>query len=107
MSLPLSHLPSTAIFLFLRSSAYVLAHGKDTYFLNKSLFYGVGLVFVGRIFDGTIKNATIKAEDYGSIDDVKKDLNKFLIYYNFNRRDGSLRKELKVRTPFEAVQSWF
>ncbi len=57
--------------------------------------------------NGTIKNATIKAEDYDNIDDVKKDLNKFLIFYNFNRRHGSLRKELKVRTPFDAVQSWF
>jgi len=57
--------------------------------------------------NGTIKNATIKAEEYDNIEDVEKDLNKFLIYYNFNRRHGSLRKELKVRTPFEAVQSWF
>jgi len=57
--------------------------------------------------NGTIKNATIKAEDYANIEDVKVELNKFLIYYNFNRRHGSLRKELKVRTPFEAVQSWF
>lgn len=57
--------------------------------------------------NGTIKNATIKAEEYKNIEDVKIDLNKFLIYYNFNRRHGSLRKELKVRTPFEAVQSWF
>jgi transposase-like protein len=57
--------------------------------------------------NGTIKNATIKAQDYKNIEDVKKDLNKFLIYYNFNRRHSSLRKELKVRTPFDAVQSWF
>jgi transposase-like protein len=57
--------------------------------------------------NGTIKNATIKAEEYVNIEDVKKDLNKFLIYYNFNRRHGSLRKELKVRTLFCAVQSWF
>lgn len=57
--------------------------------------------------NGTIKNATIKAEDYANIEEVKKELNKFLIYYNFNRRHGSLRKELKVRTPFDAVQSWF
>ena len=57
--------------------------------------------------NGTIKNATIKVEEYDNIEDVKKDLNKFLIYYNFNRRHGSLRKELKVRTPFDAVQSWF
>ncbi len=57
--------------------------------------------------NGTIKNATIKAEEYDNIKDVKKDLSKFLIFYNFNRRHGSLRKELKVRTPFDAVQSWF
>ena len=57
--------------------------------------------------NGTIKNATIKVEDYDSIEDVKKDLSKFLLFYNFNRRHGSLRKELKVRTPFNAVQSWF
>ena len=57
--------------------------------------------------NGTIKNATIKAEEYDNIEDVKVDLNKFLTYYNFNRRHGSLRKELKVRTPFDAVQSWF
>jgi transposase InsO family protein len=57
--------------------------------------------------NGTIKNATIKAQDYENIIDVKKDLNKFLIYYNFNRRYRALRKELKVRTPFDAVQSWF
>ena len=57
--------------------------------------------------NGTIKNATIKAENYTNIEEVEKDLNKFLIYYNFNRRHGSLRSELKVRTPFDAVQSWF
>ena len=57
--------------------------------------------------NGTIKNATIKAQEYDNIEDATKDLNKFLIYYNFNRRHGSLRKELKVRTPFDAVQSWF
>ena len=57
--------------------------------------------------NGTIKNATIKAEDYATIEELKRELNKFLIYYNFNRRHGSLRKELKVRTPFDAVQSWF
>jgi len=57
--------------------------------------------------NGTIKNNTIKAQEYKNIEDVKEDLSKFLIYYNFNRRHGSLRKELQVRTPFEAVQSWF
>ena len=57
--------------------------------------------------NGTIKNVTIKADEYENIDQLNKDLNKFLIYYNFNRRHGSLKRELKVRTPFNAVQSWF
>ncbi len=57
--------------------------------------------------NGTIKNATIKVETYKNIKELKEDLQKFLIYYNINRRDGSLRRELKVRTPYEAVQSWF
>ena len=57
--------------------------------------------------NGTIKNATITVEDYSNIKEVKSELNKFLIYYNCNRRYGSLRKEFKVRTPFEAVPSLF
>jgi hypothetical protein len=36
----------------------------------------------------------------------KKDLNKFLICFNFNRRHGSFRKELKVSPSINAVQSW-
>ncbi len=57
--------------------------------------------------NGTIKNVTIKTQEYDNIEDIKKDLDKFLIYYNFSRSHGSLRKELKVRTPFEAVVYWF
>ncbi|CAC9500285.1 hypothetical protein [uncultured Gammaproteobacteria bacterium] len=34
-------------------------------------------------------------------------LNKFLIFYNFNRRHGGLRKEIKVRTPYEALKYWY
>ena len=44
---------------------------------------------------GTIKNATIKVEEYENIDDAKKDLHRFLIYYNFNRRHGSYKKRVK------------
>jgi hypothetical protein len=29
------------------------------------------------------------------------------VYYNLNRRHSSLKRELKVRTPFEAVQCWY
>jgi transposase InsO family protein len=35
--------------------------------------------------NGTIKNATVKATTYQNIDGMKRDLNQFLIFYNFNR----------------------
>jgi hypothetical protein len=38
---------------------------------------------------------------------MKQDLNKFLIFYNFNRGHGGLRKEIKVRTPYEALKYWY
>lgn len=57
--------------------------------------------------NGTIKNSTIKVTEYKNIEELKEDLNRFLIYYNTNRRHGGLAKELKVRTPCEAVKSWF
>ncbi|MDQ7090367.1 MAG: DDE-type integrase/transposase/recombinase [Methylococcales bacterium] len=57
--------------------------------------------------NGTIKNATIKVEEYQNIGELKESLNKFLLYYLFTRRHGSLRRELKVRTPYEAMESWF
>ena len=59
--------------------------------------------------NGTIKNSTIKVETYENVQELIVDLNKFLIFYLFTRRHGSLRKELgaKVRTPFDAMQSWF
>ncbi len=56
--------------------------------------------------NGTIKNGTIKSKKYQNNDELEIDLNKFLIYYNFNRRHGSLKKELNVRTPFDALEKW-
>ncbi|MEA1954478.1 MAG: integrase core domain-containing protein [Campylobacterota bacterium] len=59
--------------------------------------------------NGTIKNATIKVEVYDNLKDLQSSLRKFLLFYLFAKRHGSLRKELgsKVRTPFDAMQSWF
>ncbi|MCP4054889.1 MAG: transposase family protein, partial [Mesoflavibacter sp.] len=57
--------------------------------------------------NGTIKNATIKAQTYASFDEMLLDLDKFLLFYNFNRSHGGLRKELKVKTPFEALKCWY
>ena len=57
--------------------------------------------------NGTIKDATIKVLTYKDETELKADLDKFLVYYNLNRRHGSLKRELKVRTPFEAVECWY
>ena len=57
--------------------------------------------------NGTIKGATIKVLTYKDEVELKADLDKFLVYYNINRRHGSLKRELKVRTPFEAVECWY
>ena len=56
--------------------------------------------------NGTIKNATILKTDYADGAEMNKDLMDFLCYYNLYRRHGSLRKELDVKTPFQAVEKW-
>lgn len=56
--------------------------------------------------NGTIKNNTILKTQYQSLFETKNDLTKFLSFYNFNRRHGSIRKELKVKTPFDAIEKW-
>ena len=43
-----------------------------------------------------IKNKTIKKTTYTSL----------LVNYNLYRKHGSLRKELNVKTPFDAVVKW-
>ena len=57
--------------------------------------------------NGTIKNATVKVLMYKDEVELKADLDKFLVYYNLNRRQGGLRRELKVRTPIEVLQCWY
>ena len=56
--------------------------------------------------NGTIKSSTIKIAEYNSMDEMQKDLTKFLMYYILFRRHGSLRKELNVKTPFDAIKKW-
>ena len=53
-----------------------------------------------------IKQQTIKKTNYKSLDQMNDDLMRFLVFYNLCRRHGSLRKELKVKTPFDAVEKW-
>lgn len=57
--------------------------------------------------NGTIKNNTILKTKYKSLDEMKNDLFRFLSFYNIYRRHGSIRKELKVKTPFNAIEKWY
>jgi len=51
-----------------------------------------------------IKNKTIKITRYDSLEQMNDDLMRFLVHYNLYRRHGSLRRELKVKTPLNAVE---
>ena len=54
-----------------------------------------------------IKNKTIKITKYSSLEEMNTDLMKFLVHYNLHRRHGSLRRELNVKTPLNAVEKWY
>jgi len=54
-----------------------------------------------------IKKGTIKRIIYNSLEEMNIDLMGFLVHYNLYRRHGSLRRELKVKTPFDAIEKWF
>ena len=54
-----------------------------------------------------IKTHTIKKTNYNTLDEMNMDLMNFLVFYNLYRRHGSLRRELRVKTPFNAVEKWF
>jgi transposase InsO family protein len=55
--------------------------------------------------NGTIKNNTILKTQYQSLTEMKNDLTNFLSFYNFNRRHGSIRKGLKVKTALNAIEN--
>jgi transposase InsO family protein len=57
--------------------------------------------------NGTIKNNTILKKEYVNKDNMVKDLMDFLCNYNLYRRHGSLRRELKVKTPIQALNKWY
>ena len=54
-----------------------------------------------------IKNKTIKITKYNNLEEMNQDLMSFLVHYNLYKRHGSLRRELKVKTPFNAVDKWY
>jgi transposase-like protein len=57
--------------------------------------------------NGIIKQATVVKNEYHNKEEMEDDLMRFLVFYNLHRRHGSLRKELNVKTPFEATEKWF
>lgn len=57
--------------------------------------------------NGIIKNDTILKTKYKSQEEMKTDLLRFLKFYNLNRRHGSLRKELKVKSPINDIEKWY
>ncbi len=54
-----------------------------------------------------IKNDTILKTKYKSQTEMKIDLMRFLKFNNLNRRHDSLRKELKVKSPINAIEKWY
>lgn len=54
----------------------------------------------------TIKANTLHKYTYNSWNELERHLNDFLIFYNCQRRHGSLVKELKVKTPLQACIKW-
>ena len=56
--------------------------------------------------NGIIKNDTILKTKYKSKIEMETDLLRFFKFYNLNRRHGSLKRELKVKTPIQAIEKW-
>lgn len=57
--------------------------------------------------NGIIKSNTILKEKYDGKQEMETHLLRFLVYYILYRRHGSLKRELGVRTPFEALEKWY
>ena len=57
--------------------------------------------------NGVIKTNTIFKKKYDNAVEMNLDLANFMHFYNTNRRHGSLRKELNVKTPFQAIEHWY
>jgi len=55
----------------------------------------------------TIKNGTILKEKYENLNKMVFALNAFLIHYMLYKRHGGVRKELNVKTPFNALEKWY
>jgi len=54
--------------------------------------------------NGTIKNNTIKINQYQNAEKMQSNLSDFLINYNLYRKHSGLRKELNVKAPINAIE---
>lgn len=57
--------------------------------------------------NGTIKNNTILTTTYQNLEEMNTEILNFMCFYNLYRRHGSLKKELNVKTPFQAIERWY
>lgn len=57
--------------------------------------------------NGIIKSNTILKEQYPNKQAMETHLMKFLVFYILYRRHGSLKQELGVKTPYQAVVKWY
>lgn len=57
--------------------------------------------------NGIIKSNTILKQKYDRKQEMETHLLGFLVYYILYRRQASLKRELGVRTAFEAVEKWY
>lgn len=57
--------------------------------------------------NGIIKANTILKTQYDNKKQMNTHLMSFLLFYILYRRHGSLKKELGVKTPFEAIEKWY
>lgn len=88
-------------------------------FMNKCLLYfpfGIthvltdnGLEFTNRLIKSKKNELCTKLSKLDVLckEDMILSLNTFLIHYMFYRRHGGLRKELNVKTPFDAIEKWY
>ena len=57
--------------------------------------------------NGTIKKGTILKETYTNKEQMNNALMAFLVHYILYKRHGGLRRELNVKTPYQAIEKWF
>lgn len=58
-------------------------------------------------FNGTVKNNTILKETYADALEMTSKMMAFLVNYLLYRRHSGLVKELKIKTPFQAIETWY